>query len=143
MKLTNVLPKEKWEQFEKELFLYLRGANLYQRPTAHNVILDVGANPPDGISDQTRSACRIELLDGHHQTNVAFLDKVEHAQTIAAVFVGDLDDKAQIGADQTMGRLCVAIPQVPDCQVMFFGRAQQIKAVDLDHVMLKGVSCNR
>ena len=44
------------------------------RPATHDVVLDVGTDPPDRIGDQSRSTLRIKLSDGHHEADIAFLN---------------------------------------------------------------------
>ena len=42
----------------------------------------------------------VEPLDGVHESDVAFADQVDQRQSLILVLLGDVDDKAQVGAHQ-------------------------------------------
>ena len=52
---------------EEERFLRRRRARAYHRPVAHDVVLNRRLDPPDGISRETHTAIRVELVGGLHQ----------------------------------------------------------------------------
>jgi hypothetical protein len=57
------------------------------------------ADPPGGIGGKLVAAAVLELVHRLHQADVAFLDQVEELQAAVGVFLGDGDDKAQVGLD--------------------------------------------
>ena len=46
------------------------------------------------------AALVLELIDGLHQADIAFLDQVEELETAVRVLLGDTDDEAKIRLDQ-------------------------------------------
>ena len=87
--------------------------------------MDRDADRPCLISDGTRDSlsdppCRIgrelitttpfELVDGLHQTNIAFLDQIKELQSAIRVFLCDRNNETQIGLDQFAFRLiCLSL----------------------------------
>ena len=55
------------------------------------------ANPPEGISGKLVSAGWVEFFNGAFKTKGPFLNQIEKFQPLALVFLGDADNKAQIG----------------------------------------------
>src|SRR5262245_12783720 len=58
------------------------------------------ANPPRRVSRELVTAPVLELVDGLHQADVAFLDQVEELQSAVGVFLRDRDHQSQVGFDQ-------------------------------------------
>src|SRR4029450_4495893 len=58
------------------------------------------ADPPGGVGRELVAAAVLELVDGLHQTDVAFLDQVEELQAPVGVLLGDRDDEPQAGLEQ-------------------------------------------
>src|SRR6266542_1097100 len=58
------------------------------------------ADPPGRIRRELVAAAVLELLDGFHQADVAFLDQVQELKTPVGVLLGDGDDEAQVRDDQ-------------------------------------------
>ena len=85
-----------------------RGAEAHQRPRATDVLLDVGANPPDRVGREAHAALGIEAIDRHQQPEVALLDQIEQPHAVGAVLERDLDDEAQVADHQPRGRLLIA-----------------------------------
>src|SRR5215813_12299180 len=52
-------------------------------------------NPPGGIGTEFVAALVLELIDGLHQANIAFLDQVEKLETPVRVLLGDTDDETK------------------------------------------------
>src|SRR6185437_6970985 len=58
------------------------------------------ANPPGRIGRELVSAAVLELVDGLHQTDIAFLNQIEELQAAIGVLLGNRDDESQVGFDQ-------------------------------------------
>src|SRR5580658_4511203 len=58
------------------------------------------ANPPCGVRGKFVAAAPLELVDGFHQADVAFLNQVEELQAAVGVFFRDGNDQAKVGFDQ-------------------------------------------
>jgi hypothetical protein len=58
------------------------------------------ANPPGGVGAELVAALVLELVDGLHEADVAFLDEVEEGHAAVGVFLADADDEAQVGLDE-------------------------------------------
>ena len=58
------------------------------------------ADPPGGVGTKAVSAAIVVFLDGLDEADVAFLDEIEEGEAAAAVFFGDGDDEAGVGADE-------------------------------------------
>ena len=65
-------------------------------------------DPPGGIGGELEAAPELELVDGLHQANVAFLDEVEELQAPVGVLLGDGDDEAQVG----LGHLALGLARL-------------------------------
>src|SRR5579863_237248 len=63
------------------------------------------ANPPRRIGGKLIAAAVLELVDGLHQADVAFLNQVEELQPAVAILFSDGNDQSQVGFDQFMLRL--------------------------------------
>ena len=62
-------------------------------------------DPPGCISGELVAAAVLELVDGLHEADVAFLNEVEELQAAVGVFLRDGDDETQVGFDQfALGR---------------------------------------
>src|SRR5258708_31819835 len=57
-------------------------------------------NPPRRVRGELIAPAILELVDGLHQADVAFLDQVEELQSAVGVFLGDGNHQAQVGFDQ-------------------------------------------
>ena len=53
-------------------------------------------DPPRGVGGEFVAAAILELIDGLHQADIAFLDEIEELQAAVGVFLGDGDHEAQI-----------------------------------------------
>ena len=58
------------------------------------------ANPPRRVGRELVAAAVLELLDGLHQADVAFLDQVQELQAAVGVLLGDRHDETQVGLDE-------------------------------------------
>ena len=96
----------------KLLYQQTRGADQLVDRLDH---VDRDADRPRLVGDGTRDRlpdppCRVgrelittppfELVDRLHQTDVAFLDKVEELQAAVGVFLGDRNNQPKVGLDQ-------------------------------------------
>src|SRR5439155_8342112 len=57
------------------------------------------SDPDRGVGAEPEPALRLEAVDGVNQTEVAFLDQVEHREPAVAVVPSDVDDEPQVGED--------------------------------------------
>ena len=131
-----LLPFQVIEKFP----LGLGGADLHQLPVVHDELEDVGLDPERGVVRQLDAPVGIELLDGVHQADVAFLDQVQ--EVLHPIFLelqGDLDHQAEIAGDQMGTGLLVAGFMIAAAEGLFFLRGQQGKAVRLPDVALHQV----
>ena len=127
----------------EEFFLRLGRTDFDQTPSPDDEILNIGANPPDGIGDQAISPVRVKLLDGHHEPHVALLNEVEEFHTIGAILKGDFDHKPEVGRDQLVGGLDVFFLLKADGKVKLLGGAQKGELIDLREIELQGARNNR
>ena len=58
------------------------------------------ADPPGGVGRELVAALVLELVDGLHQADVAFLDQVEELQPAVRVLLRDRDDQPQVRLDE-------------------------------------------
>src|SRR6266498_293582 len=58
------------------------------------------ADPPGRVRRELVAALVVELVDGLHEADVAFLDHVEELQAAVRVLLPDRHDEAQVGLDQ-------------------------------------------
>jgi hypothetical protein len=116
-------------QFEKKFSLRLRRADFHKAPGLDQIVLNVCPDPPDGIRDQTIAPVGIEFRDRVDQADISFLDQVGQFVAVVAVFMGDLDDKSQIGNDQLFRRFRVVEFFQFNGQLEFLIGSQQGKIV--------------
>ena len=57
-------------------------------------------DPPGGIRRELKALSPVELLDGVHQAQVAFLDQIQQRQPGGLVLLGDRDDQPQVRLDE-------------------------------------------
>jgi len=57
-------------------------------------------DPPGRIGGELVAPLVLELVDGLHETDVAFLDEVEELQPPVRVLLGDAHDEPQVGLDE-------------------------------------------
>ena len=67
--------------------------------------LDRLLDPPIGVGRELVAALVLELLDGLHQPDVAFLDQVHEGYAVIEVLLGDVHDEAQVRQDQRVPRM--------------------------------------
>ncbi len=68
------------------------------------------ADPPGGVGRELVAALVLELVDGLHQADVAFLDQVQELQAAVRVLLRDGDDEAEVGFDELgLGLLGLAL----------------------------------
>ena len=91
------------------------------------------SNPPGGVGAELVAAPVVELLDGANQPDVAFLDEIEERHAAADVFLGDADDKPQIGLDQALAGSHAAGFHLLG-QVDLFGGGEKIHSTDFAQV---------
>ena len=53
-------------------------------------------DPPGGVRRELVAAPILELFDGLHQADVAFLDQIEELQAAVSIFLRDSDNEAQV-----------------------------------------------
>ena len=63
------------------------------------------ADPPGGVGRELKTALVIELLDGAHQPQVAFLDQVEEGKPTVQVLLGDRNHQPEVRLGQVVARL--------------------------------------
>src|SRR5207249_1629139 len=69
------------------------------------------ADPPGRVRRELVAAAILELVDGLHQPNIAFLDQVQELKTSIGIFFRDRDDQPEIRLDHLLlglGRLDLA-----------------------------------
>src|SRR5579862_1405251 len=67
-------------------------------------------NPPRGVGRKFVAAAVFELVDGLHQSDVAFLNQVEELQAAVGIFFRDRNHEAQVGFDQlALGLLSIHV----------------------------------
>ena len=54
-------------------------------------------NPPRGVGGELESFAPVELFDGMHESQVAFLDEVEQGKTRSLVLLGNRHHEAKVG----------------------------------------------
>src|SRR6266540_1003680 len=59
-------------------------------------------DPPGRVGRELVAAPVLELVDGLHQADIAFLDQVEELQSPVRVLFGDGDDEAKVGLDHLL-----------------------------------------
>src|SRR5690606_20344437 len=59
-------------------------------------------DPPRGVGRELVAAPVLELVDGLHQADVAFLNQVEELQAAVRVLLRDRDHEAEVGFDQLL-----------------------------------------
>ena len=57
-------------------------------------------DPPGGVGRELVTATVLELVDGLHQADVAFLNEVEELQAAVGVLLRDRDDESKVGFDE-------------------------------------------
>ncbi len=58
------------------------------------------ADPPVDVGAEAEAAAPVVLVGADLQTDVAFLDEVEEAETAVEITSGDRDDQAQVALDK-------------------------------------------
>ncbi|OPZ77924.1 MAG: hypothetical protein BWY77_01604 [bacterium ADurb.Bin431] len=114
-----------------------RAAHLVDRPHAvegetHHTGLfcqclqDRLTNPPDSVGDELEASGFIETLGSLDETEIAFADQILEGQSLALVFLGDADDKAQIGLDELVQSFFVTLANTPgQCDLFFRGKGRE------------------
>src|SRR5262249_32248692 len=102
----------------------------------HQGALDRLLDPVGGVGAEARPHLRVEALDGAEQTEVALLNQVLKAESLAGVTAGDVHDQAEVGPDHAVARLVVAQLD-PVRQLFLFLRIEQRRLVDLAQVGLQ------
>ncbi|MCY1511810.1 hypothetical protein D9M68_462500 [compost metagenome] len=100
--------------------------------------LDRLANPPGRISREAEPAFGLELGDGMHQPEVAFLDEVGQRHAAPQVVLGDVDHEPQVVLDHRLPRREVA----GACGAgggVFLGGSEEPGAPDLAQVDGQGI----
>ncbi len=78
------------------------------------------SNPPGGIGGKFISAAVFKFFNGFHQAHVAFLDQVQEGKAAVGVFLGNRDDKSQVGLDHfALGFLALVHPALKHADVFF------------------------
>src|SRR6266542_3974369 len=89
--------------FEAGMSIFLAiSSEVGSRPSSCTSARDRLANPPRRVSRELVTAPVLELVDGLHQADVAFLDQVEELQAAVGVFLRDRDYQSQVGFDQLL-----------------------------------------
>ena len=107
-------------QFEEQLSLRLCRAYFHNTPGLDQIILDIGANPPDRVGNQAVTFFGIKFLHGVNEADIAFLDKVGQFKSVIAIFMGNLDDKPQVGNNELFRRFQVVVFLQSHGQFEFF-----------------------
>ena len=88
------------------------------------------ADPPGGVGGELEPLAPVELLDGVHQAQVAFLDQVQEGQPGGLVLLSDGHHQAQVGLDERLGRLVAVADQAT--QLALAGRGHPFGSGQLD-----------
>ena len=83
-----------------------------------------GADPPHGVSGEAEALVRFEPLHRLHEAHIALGDDFADGQAIAAIAHGDLGHEAQMGCDQPLGGVAVAMFAPALGEHIFFLRLQ-------------------
>ena len=126
----------------KKFLLCRRRADADHRILPHQIFLNVAADPPNGVGDQTNAFVRIEFLHRVHEADVAFLNEVDQSRAELAVFGCDLDDKTQIRGDQLLGRLWVAGFAIANSEFVFLLASQKRVLANFSEVASDRVRCS-
>ena len=95
--------------------------------------LDRLLDPVAGVGAEAGVHRGVEALDGAQQAEVAFLDQVLQAQSLAGVAAGDVDDQAQVGPDHAIAGLAVAVLDAVG-KLLFLLGVEQRGLVDLAEI---------
>ena len=88
-------------------------------------------DPPGGVGGELEAAAVVELLDGAHEADVAFLNQVKERHAGPGIVLGDRDDEAQVGLDElALGRHIAALDALGQRDLLL-GREQR----DLAHLL--------
>ena len=63
-------------------------------------------DPPGGIGAESRVLIGIKTFDGAEQAEIALIDQVVQRHCAVGVFLGDVDDEAQVGFDHSLAGHC-------------------------------------
>ena len=100
------------------------------------------SDPPGGVGAELEAPAVVELLDRPDEAQVALLDQVEEGQAAAHVALGDGDDQAQVGLDQSaLGLHVVALDALGEGHL--FGGGEQRHLAHLPQVHAHGVAARR
>ena len=131
-------------EFEEELALPLRGADLHQPPVVHDELQDVRLDPEGRVIGELDVLVGVELLDRLHEPDVAFLDEVEQVlHPHALELKGDLDHQPQIRGHQDVGRVLVPLLHNADAVVALFLACQQPVFTDFGKVAMQRVELDQ
>jgi hypothetical protein len=127
-------------QGEEELPLCLRRPDFNEGPGLQDVVLDVGADPPDRVGDQPDLLVRVELLHGLHEADVALLDEIRHPEAVGAVLERDLHHEPQVGLDQPVTRALVALVAELASEPPLLLDREERDLVDLAEILVEGAA---
>ena len=111
-------------QVEEQLLLVGGRAHLHQRPRAQDVFLDRRLDPPHRIGGEAEALVGLEALDGLHQADIAFGNDFADRQAIAAIAHGDLGHETQMGGDELVRGVAVAMLAPALGEHVFFAAAR-------------------
>ena len=74
-----------------------------------NGLLNLLADVDNGEVDEASAAVGIEARGSFHQTNVTLANQIVHLKALALVLVGDGNHKTEVGFDQPVQGLAVAL----------------------------------
>jgi len=92
------------------------------------------ADPPGGVGGELEATAPVELLDGAHEADVAFLDQIEEEHAAPDVAARNGDHETQVGLDQVAASGGVAALDALRERNLLLGREQRNTA-DLAKVL--------
>jgi hypothetical protein len=95
-------------------------------------------DPPCGIGAEATAACRVKLLRGANQAQIALLHQIEQGNALVHVAFGDAHHQAQVGLHQLLQRLRLTGHHAPR-QSQLLLRRQQRGATDLGQILAQRV----
>ena len=96
-------------QPEEQLALQGPGAHGHEAPALEDVRQDLGPHPVRGVGHEPQAPLGLEPPHRVQQPDVALGDELGELEAVAAVADRDLDDVAQVGADEEIAGRLVAV----------------------------------
>ena len=104
----------------------------------HDGPLNALANPPRGIGRKAKSSLGLKLVDGAHQSKIAFFDQIQQGDATVDIVLCNRHDQPQIVLDHGLTSSKFALLG-QGREMQFFGSGQQRARANLVQVMLRGI----